>query len=362
MITRHKTRQVRVGKVLVGGESPISIQSMTNVPTEDISAVARQINQLHDAGCEIARVAVPMIEAARAIADIKKEISLPLVADVHFDHKIALEAVKSGTDKIRINPGNLHKENEVRKVIDSCRDAGIPIRVGANSGSILSRSDRDRLRADGQPIEAGPEIMVEKTLNYLKIFQDERFDDVVVSLKASSVANAVEAYRLFARETDYPLHLGITAAGPLLPGTVKSAIGIGSLLLEGVGDTIRVSLTGDPVEEVKVAREILQALEIRVFGPSIISCPTCARCSINLTVEVDKLEKRLSHISSPIKVALMGCEVNGPGEARDADIGIASGKNGGTLFIKGEVVRKVKHENFVEELMREMEKMGKLSS
>ena len=358
MIERKKTKQVRVGDVLVGSGAPISIQSMTNVPTEDVAAVVDQISRLQEAGCEIVRVAAPTMEAAQALARIKKQISLPLVADVHFDYRIAVECVKSGVDKIRINPGNIYQEDEIRQVIRSCRDAGIPVRVGANSGSILTRSDRDHLRAAGKPVEVSPEIMVKKTLSYLKIFQDEHFDEVVVSLKASSVTETVEAYRPFADKADYPLHVGITAAGPLLPGTVKSAIGIGALLLEGIGDTVRVSLTGDPVEEVKVAREILQALGIRKFGPEIISCPTCARCSIDLSAEVNRLQQRLSHLRAPIKVALMGCEVNGPGEAREADVGIAAGKETGALFVKGEVVRKVKRKDFVDELIREIERIS----
>jgi (E)-4-hydroxy-3-methylbut-2-enyl-diphosphate synthase len=356
MIRRKETRQIDVGGVAIGGGAPIAIQSMTTVPTEDIAAVSGQINDLAQAGCEVVRVAVPTIEAARAVADIKKEINVPLVVDVHFSYKIAIEAANSGADKVRINPGNLFREDEVRAVIRACSEKGVPIRVGANSGSILTRKDRDRLRSEGRPIECTPELMVEKTVQYLRIFEEEKFSNVVVSLKASSVVQTVETYRAFSAKSDCPLHLGITAAGPALPGTVKSAAGLGALLLDGIGDTIRVSLTGDPVQEVSVAREILEALDIRHFGPTIISCPTCARCSIDLAAEVEALQSRLGDITAPIKIALMGCEVNGPGEAREADIGIAAGKESGALFVKGEVVRSVKRENFVDELLQEIKR------
>jgi len=359
MNRRKQTKRIYVGDVAVGGGAPVSIQSMTNVPTTDIDAVVRQINELARAGCEIVRVAAPTVEAAAVIGDIKQAIGIPLVVDVHFDYRIAIQAAKSGADKVRINPGNIHRQQEVRAVIRACREAGIPIRVGANSGSILTRRDRDRLRSEGKPIHCSPRTMVDKTLHYLDIFEAEKFTDVVVSLKASSVIYTVESYRIFASRSDYPLHLGITAAGPLLPGTVKSAIGIGALLLDGIGDTVRVSLTGDPLQEIKAAREILKALQLRRFGPTIISCPTCARCSIDLTGEVERLESRLSHISAPISIALMGCEVNGPGEAREADLGIAAGKESGALFVKGEVIRTVKRERFIEELLTEIDKLTK---
>ena len=359
MITRKQTRQVDVGGVAVGGGAPIAIQSMTTVSTEDIAAVVGQINDLAQAGCEIVRVALPTVEAARAVSDIKKEITVPLVVDVHFSYKIAIEAANSGADKVRINPGNLFREEEVRAVIRACRDNGVPIRVGANSGSILTRRDRDQLRSEGKPVECTPGLMVEKTVQYLRIFEEERFPDVVVSLKTSSVVQTVEAYRAFSAKANYPLHLGITAAGPALPATVKSAAGLGALLLDGIGDTVRVSLTGDPVEEIAVAREILGALDIRHFGPTIISCPTCARCSIDLSAEVKALQNRLGDITAPIKIALMGCEVNGPGEAREADIGIAAGKESGALFVKGEVVRSVKRENFVNALLQEIARTAK---
>jgi (E)-4-hydroxy-3-methylbut-2-enyl-diphosphate synthase len=351
MIKRKKTYKVYVGKVPVGGNAPISIQSMTNVPFSDVKGTVRQIHKLEEAGCEIIRVAIPNMEAIKPLKEIKRSINIPLVVDIHFDHRLALAAMDAGVDKVRINPGNMRDPKKVCEVVRKAKSLGIPIRVGANSGSILPRG-----KASNPLKHAAAEFMVNATLEYLQIFEDVDFRDVIVSLKSSSVQETIKAYEIFSSKSDYPLHLGITAAGTDFSGTIKSSIGIGSLLWQGIGDTIRVSLTGDPVEEVRVAKEILQSLDLRIFHPEVISCPTCSRCRINLIPLALKLEKSLEGIKKPVKVALMGCEVNGPGEAADADIGIAAGKDSGMFFKKGKPVRRVKLNDFVKILVEEVKK------
>lgn len=349
MTRRRKTRKIKVGNLTIGGNSPISIQSMTNVPFADVKGTIRQINNLEEAGCEIVRVAIPNSDAVKTLKEIKQSIHIPLVADIHFDYRLALAAMDAGVDKVRINPGNMRKPKEVREVARKARSLGIPIRVGANSGSIIPRQKLKR-----EMRHATADYMVYAVLEYLKLFEDEDFHDIVVSLKSSNVPETMRAYEIFSEKSDYPLHIGITAAGTDFSGTVKSAIGIGTLLWQGIGDTIRVSLTGDPVKEVRVAKEILQSLGLRLFHPEIISCPTCSRCRINLIPLVKELEKRLKKSKKPMKIALMGCEVNGPGEAADADMGIAAGKDTGLLFKKGRIERRIKVSDFVKTLIKEV--------
>jgi (E)-4-hydroxy-3-methylbut-2-enyl-diphosphate synthase len=352
MIKRRKTRKVFVGRVPVGGNAPISIQSMTNMPFSDVKGTIKQIHELEEAGCEIIRVAIPNMEAIKTLKEIKRNIHIALVVDIHFDHRLALAAMDAGVDKVRINPGNMRDPEKVREVVRKAKSLGIPIRVGANSGSILPRNKTSR----NHPRHATAEFMVKAVLRYLRIFEKENFRNIVVSLKSSSVCETIKAYEIFSKKSDYPLHLGITAAGTDFSGTIKSCVGIGSLLWKGIGDTIRVSLTGDPVEEVRVAKEILQSLGLRSFHPEIISCPTCSRCRIDLIPLVHNLEKSLNGIKKPVKVALMGCEVNGPGEAADADFGIAAGKDSGMLFRKGQPVKRVKLAYFVKTLIEETKK------
>jgi (E)-4-hydroxy-3-methylbut-2-enyl-diphosphate synthase len=347
-ITRKKTRQIILGQVLVGGNAPVSVQSMTNTPTQDVAATVAQIRRLEAAGCEIVRAAVPHEEAARAIAAIRPQINIPLVADIHFDYKLALAAAESGADGLRINPGNIGGKRKVRAVVDCARDRGLPIRIGVNAGSL----EKDLLKKyQGATAQA----MVESALRHVALLEEQHFDQIKISLKASDVPRTVEAYRLMAQRTAYPLHLGVTEAGSLYTGIVKSALGIGSLLARGIGDTLRVSLTRDPVEEVRVGFEILKALNIRRHGPDIISCPTCGRCEIDLFSVVEAVEKALLTRTAPVKLAIMGCVVNGPGEAREADIGVAGGKGHGILFRKGKVVRKVPQDKLAEVLIAEVD-------
>lgn len=339
------TRQIRIGGIKIGGGAPVSIQSMTKTDTRDVPATVRQIKELEKAGCEIVRVAIKDFEAAAAIKAIKRKINLPLVADIHFDYRLALCAIENGADKIRLNPGNIYKESEIKEVVVSAKKKKIPMRVGANSGSI-------RNRVKGRGLEAND--IVRPVLDYIKILERMDFYDIIVSLKASDVISTIEAYKLFSKKSRYPLHLGITAAGSPSTGIVKSAIGIGSLLLEGIGDTIRVSLTGNPAEEVMAAKNILQALNLRNFGPEIISCPTCGRCQVNLEKIAQEVGSRVKGegCKEQVKIAIMGCEVNGPGEAKDADIGIACGKGSGVIFKKGRIVKRVKEKDIVKELLR----------
>jgi (E)-4-hydroxy-3-methylbut-2-enyl-diphosphate synthase len=348
-IQRRPTRQVSVGNVKVGGAAPVTVQSMTNTYTQDIKATVAQIHGLEAAGCEIIRVAVPDRDAATAIAGIKKEISIPLIADIHFDSRLAVAAARSGADGLRINPGNIGSQNKVRAVVAAAKERHIPIRIGVNAGS-LEKELLEKYQG------ATPAAMVESALGQINVLADLDFDAVKVSLKASDVQRTLAAYRLMAEKTDVPLHIGVTEAGGLYAGIVKSALGIGMLLAEGIGDTLRVSLTRDPVEEVRVGYEILRALGIRHRGPEIISCPTCGRCNIDLFAIAEQVEQALLTCPEPVKIAIMGCVVNGPGEAREADVGIAGGDGIGILFKKGRVVRKFPQEKLVEELLAEVEK------
>ncbi len=347
--SRGKTRRIKLGRLYIGGGAPIAVQSMTNTATADVEATVKQIKRLEDAGCEIVRVAVVDQEAALAIARIKAAIDIALVADIHFDYRLALAAAEAGADGLRINPGNIGGAAKVAKVVDCARAHGLPIRIGVNAGSL----DKDLVAKYGG---ATAEAMVESALRQVAMLESLGFDQVKISLKASDVGRTVKAYRLLAGRTDCPLHLGVTEAGGLLAGTVKSALGIGMLLAEGIGDTLRVSLTRDPVEEVRVGFEILKALGIRRCGPEIISCPTCGRCEIDLLGLLEKIEKALLTCRAPIKVAVMGCVVNGPGEAREADVGVAGGRGLGILFAKGRLLGKVAEENLVPALLREVER------
>ncbi len=349
---RKKTRQIQVGTVTVGGDAPISVQSMTNTYTHDISATVFQINRLESAGCEIVRVAIPDEKAAKAISEIKKEISIPLIADIHFDHRLALDSLKAGADGLRINPGNIGSVQNVRAVVECANDRNVSIRIGVNSGSL----EKDLLKKFGK---VTAEAMVESALRHIDLMTSFGFDRIKLSIKASDVPRTVDAYRLLSSSTDFPLHVGVTEAGSLYSGIVKSSLGIGTLLADGIGDTIRVSLTRDPVEEVRVAYEILKALGIRRRGPEIISCPTCGRCNIDLFGIVEKVEASLMASLLPIKIAIMGCVVNGPGEAREADIGIAGGDGVGILFKQGKVIKKFPQEKLVDVLLKEVKVLEK---
>jgi (E)-4-hydroxy-3-methylbut-2-enyl-diphosphate synthase len=348
--SRRQTRQIRVGKIPIGGAAPIAVQSMTNTDTRDVSSSIDQIEQLAEAGCEIVRLAVPDREAAEAFGEIKLRVHPPLIADVHFDHRLAVAAVRAGADALRINPGNIGGKKAVEKVIEEAAARDIPIRIGVNSGSLPKRI----LKKYEHPT---PEAMVETALEHIGFFEDLGFDKVKISLKSSNVLTTISAYERLSEEVDYPLHLGITEAGTLISGAVKNSIGIGILLFRGIGDTIRVSLCRDPVEEVKVAYEILRALELRHRGPEIIACPTCGRCEIDLFDLVEKVERGLSAIKSSPKVAIMGCVVNGPGEAKEADVGIAGGRGHGILFKKGRLIRKIPEAELAQVLIEEVKKM-----
>ena len=344
---RKKTRQISIGNVKIGGGAPIAVQSMTNTLTPDVAATVAQILRLQEAGCEIVRVAVPDADAAKAVAAIKKQIEIPLIADIHFDHRLAIAAAKSGADGLRINPGNIGTLKKVKAVVDCAKDHSIPIRIGVNSGSL----EKDILKKYNGVTAAG---MVESGLRHVELLKSLDFDQIKISLKASDVYRTLEAYRLLSAQTDLPLHVGVTEAGALYPGIVKSALGIGMLLAEGIGDTIRVSLTRDPVEEVRVAFEILRALDIRHRGPEIIACPTCGRCNIELFDIVERVEQALMTTAEPVKIAIMGCVVNGPGEAKEVDIGIAGGDGTGVLFRKGRVIKKFAQDKLVDVLLDEV--------
>lgn len=347
MIKRRKTRQVKVGGIKIGGGAPISIQSMAKIETSNIKEVVPQIKRLEDCGCEIVRVAVKNPNDASAIKDIKRKIGIPIVSDIHFDYRLALESIKNGADKIRLNPGNIRKPEEIEKVIRAAKKARIPVRIGVNSGSVNG--------GKGQGNK-----LVDAALDYVRLFERLDFHDIIISIKASDVLSTIESYKMIADLCDYPLHLGVTASGTYDQGIVKSSIGIGSLLLDGIGDTIRVSLAADPVEEVVAAKRILASLELRKFGPNIIACPTCGRCQVDLVSVAKELEARLntslkggsaSGGRRPLTIAIMGCEVNGPGEAMSADVGIAFGKNSGMIFKGGKVLKKVSAENAIKELL-----------
>ena len=344
------TRQVHVGPVAIGGGAPVSIQSMCNTPTENVDATVAQILRLEQAGCDIVRVAVPTREAAIAIPAIKSRIHIPLVADIHFDYKLALLCIDGGVDKIRINPGNIGSPDRVRAVADGCRERGIPIRVGVNGGSL----EKDILRKYGG---VTAEALAESALGHVRLLEDCGFRDVCISVKCSHVPVNMAAYRLLHERTDYPLHLGVTEAGTPDMGVLKSAIGIGGLLCQGIGDTLRVSLTADPVEEVMAAKRILQAIGLRRSGPDLIACPTCGRTKYDMLSIAREVERRLEGCTKPITVAVMGCVVNGPGEASAADVGIAGGDGEGLLFAKGKILRKLPQDKLVDALMEEIDKL-----
>ncbi len=343
------SRQVLAGGLPIGGGAPISVQSMLNIPSTDVEGSVRQAKALEKAGCDIIRAAIPDMDAVRLIPAIKEAVHIPLVADIHFDYRLALEAAAAGVDKIRINPGNIGSDDKVKAVADCCRQKGIPIRIGVNSGSV----EKEILAKYGAPT---PEALVESALYHVSLLEKYDFEDIVISIKSSTVDSMIRAYELCASKCAYPLHLGVTEAGTERMGLIKSAIGIGSLLQRGIGDTIRVSLTADPIEEVKAGIDILRALGLRK-GPELVSCPTCGRTRIDLIRIAGEVEERLRSCTKPIKVAVMGCVVNGPGEAREADIGLAGGRGEGLLFRKGEILRKVPEEELVDELMKEIEKL-----
>jgi len=348
MITRNNTKVVHIGGIPIGGGSPIVIQSMTNTDTRDVAATVAQIKNLQNAGCEIVRVAVPDIEAAEAIAKIKSQISLPLVADIHFDHRLAILALKNGADKLRINPGNIGSELKVQEVALAAKAAEVPIRVGVNGGSL----EKEILLKYGGVTAEG---LAESALNNVAMLEKFGFYNIVVSVKASDINLLIESHKILAQRLPYPLHIGLTEAGTPYKGAIRSAVGLGALLSLGLGDTIRVSLSGDPVPEITAAREILSALGLRNFGATVIACPTCGRTNMDVAGIAARLEAKLTHITEPLKIAVMGCAVNGPGEARDADIGIACGKGMAVLFKKGEIMRRVEEEELEETLLREVQ-------
>ncbi len=349
-IQRKKTKKIRVGDIFVGGDSPISVQSMTNTDTRDIKATADQIKSLEAAGCDIVRLAILDNEAATAIGEIKKLVKIPLVADIHYDYRLAVECMKNGVDKIRLNPGNIGGNDRVKIVAGMAKERGIPIRIGVNSGSV----EKGILDKFGGVTAEG---MVESALAHVAMLENVDFNDIAISIKASSVPMTIAAYRLLSEKCSYPLHVGVTEAGTVYKGTIKSAVGIGCLLAEGIGDTIRVSLTGDPVEEIKAGKQILKSLGLLREGIEIVSCPTCGRTQVNLIDIANSIEPLLEKMDKNIKVAIMGCAVNGPGEAKDADIGIAGGVNEVLLFKKGRIIRKIPQENVVEELLKEISQM-----
>lgn len=351
MRERHKTRVVRIGDVAIGGENPIRIQSMCNTKTEDVEATVAQIRALTATGCEIVRVAVPTVAAAEAIGDIRRQIKIPLVADIHFDYRLALAAMEHGADKIRINPGNIGEDWKLREVVNAAKERNIPIRVGVNSGSL----EKDLLQKYGGVTAEG---IVESALEKVRRIEELGYENLVISIKSSDVLMCIRAHELLAAETDYPLHIGITEAGTLLRGTVKSAVGLGVILYEGIGDTIRVSLTGDPLEEIKAAREILKSLRLRKGGVEVVSCPTCGRTEIDLIGLANRVERLVERYSDlDVRVAVMGCVVNGPGEAREADFGVAGGKGAGVLIRKGEVIRTMPEAELLPALEAELQRI-----
>ncbi len=344
MYLREQTKEINVGGVKIGGSAPVSIQSMTNTKTADIKATVNQILRLEEAGCEIVRLTAPDMESAAAFSQIKKQVHIPLVADIHFDYRIALSCIKNGADKIRLNPGNIGGRENVSAVAKMAKEYGVPIRIGVNSGSV----EKEILKKYGGPTA---EAIVESAFRHIKMLEEENFYDIAVSLKTSDVLKTVECYKTFASKSDYPLHVGVTEAGTVWSGSIKSAVGIGSILSAGIGNTIRVSLTGDPVEEIRVAKAILKSLSLCEMGVNIVSCPTCGRTNVDLPTICDSVEKALEKCNKNITVAVMGCAVNGPGEAREADFGVACGKGEGLLFKKGEIIKKVKEEEIVSSLL-----------
>lgn len=347
-IERRKTRQVKVGEVLIGGGAPISVQSMTTTKTHDLTATLKEIEKLEEAGCQIIRVTVPDERAARTLPEIKKRMNVPLVADIHFNYRMALHAVDGGADKIRINPGNIGKRERVEAVLEKVKGARLPIRIGVNAGSL----EKDLLEKYGYPT---PQAMVESAERHIRICREYDFEDIVVSLKSSDVRLMVDSYRLFSRKYDYPLHLGVTEAGPSRSGTIKSSVGLGTLLADGVGDTIRVSLTDDPVEEVRVGFEVLKSLGLASRGVTIVACPTCGRLEVDLLKIAGEMEEKLKDVKKPMSLALMGCAVNGPGEATHADMGIAFGKGGGLIYKDGKKVGRVNESEAIDRLFEMIE-------
>jgi len=348
LINRKKTRVIRIGNILIGGDNPIRIQSMTKTDTEDVEGTLNQIRKLKDFGCEIVRIAIPDEKAVEAFIEIKKKSPLPIVADIHFNYRLALKAIEYGADGIRINPGNIGSKERVREIVRLAKERGIPIRIGVNSGSL----EKELLKKYGS---ATTSALVESVMNSVKLLEDFDFYDIKISVKASDIERTVEAYRRISELTDYPLHIGITEAGTLFSGTIKSSVGIGILLYEGIGDTIRVSLSAPPEEEVRVGWEILKALGLRKKGIEIISCPTCGRLEVDLLPIVSEIERRTLSIEKNIKVAIMGCVVNGPGEAGESDLALVCGKGVGLIYKKGKLLRKVKEEEMVEEFLREIQ-------
>lgn len=351
MTHRTKTRPVKVGNLTIGGNNEVVIQSMTTTKTHDVEATVNEILRLEEAGCQVVRVACPRMEDALAIPEIKKRIHIPLVVDIHFDYKMALKAIEGGADKIRINPGNIGSKDKVEAVVKAAKDKGIPIRIGVNAGSL----ERHIIEKYGYPTAEG---MVESALHHIKILEDLDFHDIIVSLKASDIFLAIEAYEKASRAFDYPLHLGITESGTKFAGSIKSAAGLGVILNKGIGNTLRVSLSADPVEEIKVARELLKSFGLASNAATLISCPTCGRIQIDLIKIANEVEDYIASVKAPIKVAVLGCAVNGPGEAREADIGIAGGKGQGLLFRHGEIIRKVPEDQLLDELKVEIDKLA----
>lgn len=347
---RRLSKRIRVGSIFIGGDSPVTVQSMLNKPAHDIRGNVEQALELQEAGCEIIRAAVPDMESVQLIPALKERLSIPVVADIHFDYKLALAAVDAGVDKIRINPGNIGSDERVKAVADACKRKNIPIRIGVNSGSV----EKSILAKYGSPTAAA---LVESALYHASLLEKFDFDDIVISIKSSDVVTMIEAYRLAAEKCSYPLHLGVTEAGTYSMALIKSAVGIGALLADGIGDTIRVSMTDSPVKEIESGKNILRALNIGFHGPDIVSCPTCGRTAVNLIGLANEVEKRLKGCNKKIKVAVMGCAVNGPGEAREADIGIAGGKGEALIFKKGEIVGKVPESEAVERLLEEIDKL-----
>lgn len=353
MITRRATRRIQVGAVPIGGGAPIAVQSMTNTMTDDVESTVEQIQQLERAGCEIIRVAVPELKAAQALSHIRGQISIPLIADIHFDARLAVAAMEHGAQGIRINPGNLGGPDKLARVVAAAKQHRVPIRVGVNSGSI----EKGLLARYGYPTPERPDALIESALDNVRMLEDFGFYDIKISIKSSDTLTTIAGYRLLSKTTDYPLHLGVTEAGGLIAGTVKSSVALGILLAEGIGDTFRISLTRDPVEEIRVGFELLRALRIRERGPELISCPTCGRTRIDLFSLAEKVERHLQTMQSPLKVAVMGCVVNGPGEAREADIGIAGGHGVGIIFKKGEIFRKVPEAELLPVFLEELNKL-----
>jgi len=348
---KYQSRVVKVGPYKLGGNNPVRVQSMCNTDTRNVKATVAQILKLEKAGCEIVRVAILDMEAAKAVGKIKKQIHIPLVADIHFDHKLALEVIAQGIDKVRINPGNIGSEDKIKAVLNACKKNKIPIRIGINGGSLekdILKKYKDKVTAEG---------MVESAMRHIRILEKYKFKDILVSLKASDIKRTVEAYRLLAKKVDYPLHIGVTEAGTIFRGTIMSSIGLGILLYEGIGATLRVSLTADPIEEMKVAWEILKSLKLRKKGVTVTSCPTCGRTQIALIDLAEKVEVAVKNIDKDIHIAVMGCVVNGPGEAREADIGVAGGKGMGAIFAKGKVIKSVKEKDILSALLEEIDKL-----